>query len=86
MVNVNGRDRVLNPGPLSRRPDKSTTTPRSDIVVTLSYNLDQSSKFWPSGEICEISQMFFELQKSQHPLIGKFKNWVEMKDRYPTNK
>jgi hypothetical protein len=31
-VNVNGRDRVLNPGPLSRRPDKSTTTPRSDTV------------------------------------------------------
>ncbi len=29
-VNVNGRDRVLNPGPLSRRPDKYTTTPRSD--------------------------------------------------------
>ncbi len=28
-VNVNGRDRVLNPGPLSRRPDKSSTTPRS---------------------------------------------------------
>jgi hypothetical protein len=31
-VNVNGRDRVLNPGPLSRRPDKSTTTPRSDLI------------------------------------------------------
>jgi hypothetical protein len=29
-MSVNGRDRVLNPGPLSRRPDKSTTTPRSD--------------------------------------------------------
>ncbi len=29
---LNGRDRVLNPGPLSRRPDKSTTTPRSDTV------------------------------------------------------
>ncbi len=25
-VNVNGRDRVLNSGPLSRRPDKSSTT------------------------------------------------------------
>jgi hypothetical protein len=34
-MNVNGRDRVLNPGPLSRRPDKSTTTPRSD---TNSFN------------------------------------------------
>jgi hypothetical protein len=31
-VNVNGLDRVLNPGPLSRRPDKSTTTPRSATV------------------------------------------------------
>jgi hypothetical protein len=32
-MNVNGRDRVLNPGPLSRRPDKSTTTPRSDTYI-----------------------------------------------------
>jgi hypothetical protein len=32
-MNVNGRDRVLNPGPLSRRPDKSTTTPRSDTIL-----------------------------------------------------
>ncbi len=32
-VNVNGRDRVLNPGPLSRRPDKSTTTPRSATKI-----------------------------------------------------
>jgi hypothetical protein len=31
-MNVNGRDRVLNPGPLSRRPDKSTTTPRSEML------------------------------------------------------
>jgi hypothetical protein len=32
-MNVNGRDRVLNPGPLSRRPDKSTTTPRSESLI-----------------------------------------------------
>ncbi len=36
-MNVNGRDRVLNPGPLSRRPDKSTTTPRSDTIYSI-YN------------------------------------------------
>jgi hypothetical protein len=34
-MNVNGRDRVLNPGPLSRRPDKSTTTPRSDTIFVI---------------------------------------------------
>ncbi len=28
-MNVNGREPVLNPGPLSRRADKSSTTPRS---------------------------------------------------------
>jgi hypothetical protein len=28
-VNVNGREPVLNPGPLSRRPDKSSIAPRS---------------------------------------------------------
>jgi hypothetical protein len=37
-MNVNGRDRVLNPGPLSRRPDKSTTTPRSD-TKNFKFNL-----------------------------------------------
>ncbi len=35
-VNVNGRDRVLKPGPLSRRPKKSTTTPRSDTSFSSS--------------------------------------------------
>ncbi len=29
-VNVNGQEPVLNPGLLSRRSDKSSTTPRSD--------------------------------------------------------
>jgi hypothetical protein len=40
-MNVNGRDRVLNPGPLSRRPDKSTTTPRSDT-----FKLYESLSSW----------------------------------------
>jgi hypothetical protein len=30
--------------------------------------------------------MFFKSPISQHPLIGKFQNWVEMKVNYPTNK
>jgi hypothetical protein len=51
-VNVNGRDRVLNPGPLSRRPDKSTTTPRSD---TSSYFL------FPCLGYCDTSQIDFLL-------------------------
>ncbi len=32
-INVNGRDQVLNPGLLSRGPDKSTTTARSGKVA-----------------------------------------------------
>jgi hypothetical protein len=30
--------------------------------------------------------MFFKLQIYQHPLIGKFQNWMEMNVSYPTNK
>ncbi len=29
--------------------------------------------------------MFFKYPISQHPLIGKFQDWVEMKVNYPTN-
>jgi hypothetical protein len=32
------------------------------------------------------NSMFFKSPLSQHPLIGKFQNWVEMKVNYPTNK
>ncbi len=33
-----------------------------------------------------IKSMFFKTLISQHPLIGKLQNWVEMKVNYPTNK
>ncbi len=33
-----------------------------------------------------IKSMFFKTLISQHPLIGKFQNWVEIKVNYPTNK
>jgi hypothetical protein len=32
-----------------------------------------------------IKSMFFKSPISQHSLIGKFQNWVEMKVNYPTN-
>jgi hypothetical protein len=43
-LNVNGRDRVLNPGPLSQRPDKSSTTPRSATSSMLSLKGNRGTK------------------------------------------
>jgi hypothetical protein len=44
-VNVTGRDRVLNSGPLSRRPDKSTTSPRSDTVIYITFLKDYDADY-----------------------------------------
>jgi hypothetical protein len=58
-VNVNGRDRVLNPGPLSRRPDKSPTTPRSDtqfnISITILWNSPKKMYLSHSGKWMQVA-------------------------------
>jgi hypothetical protein len=46
-VNVNGRDRVLNPGPLSRRPDESSTTPQSATFILV----------FISSEVCVVTAL-----------------------------
>jgi hypothetical protein len=66
-VNVNGRDRVLNPGPLSRRPDKSTTTPRSATILLVFGKLRGFSEIFAgiretSWKLSKFSQ-FFSHQK-----------------------
>jgi hypothetical protein len=50
------------------------------IFEILTFNFRENFAKFPK------KLMFFKSPISQHPLIGKFQNWVEMKVNYLTNK